>query len=62
MPGCGTTGVICVLRQLQEEFVAEKDLYFAFVILQETSQRVPRDVASQASRNELLYADEYGLL
>ena len=40
-----------VLRQLQKELVAEKkNLYFAFANLEDTSHRVPRDVASRPLR------------
>ena len=49
---CNYRHYIYVLRQLQEEFEAEKkDLYFAFVNLEDTFHRVPRDVALRALRN-----------
>ena len=43
-PGRGTTDAIFIARQIQEKFLAQKkDLWVAFVDLEKTFDRVPRD-------------------
>jgi len=59
MAGKGTTDAICIVRQLQEKLLAKKkDLWMAFVDLEKTFDRVPREVVWWALRklgvNELL--------
>ena len=45
VPGRGTTDAIFIVRQLQEKYIAaKKPLYFAFVDLKKTFDRVPRKV------------------
>ena len=45
MQGRGTTDAIFILRQLQEKhLVAGKPLYLAFIDLEKTFDRVPREV------------------
>ena len=45
VPGKGTVDAIFLVRQLQEKFLEKrKDLFFAFVDLEKTFDRVPREV------------------
>ena len=45
MSGRGTTGVIFIIRQIQEKHLAaNKPLYMAFVDLMKAFDRVPRNV------------------
>ena len=50
MPGKGTTGAIFIMRQVQEKHQAKKKLYYAFVDLEKTFDRVPREVVRWALR------------
>ena len=51
MPGRRTTNVIFILRQVHEKYLGKhKDLYFAFVDLEKTFDRVPRKVLWGALR------------
>ena len=51
MPGRGTTDAIFIVRQLQEKFLDKnKNLYFTFIDLEKTFDRVPRKVLSWAMR------------
>ena len=51
MPGKGTTDGIFILRQMQEKFIGKgKTLYFAFVDLEKTFDRVPREILWWALR------------
>ena len=51
MKGKGTTDAIVMARQMQENFrVKGKKLYFGFVDLEKTFDRVPRKVISSAMR------------
>ena len=51
MKGMGTTGAIFMARQMQENFrVKGKKLYFGFVDLEKTFDRVPREVISWTMR------------
>ena len=44
-PGKSTTDTIFILRQLKEKYVAKKrELWFAFVDLENAFDRVPREV------------------
>ena len=57
MPGKGTTDAIFIMRQVQEKHQAKKKkLYYAFVDLEKTFDRVPREVVRWALRK--LGADE----
>ena len=52
VPAKGTTDAIFVVRQLQEKYIAaNKLIYFAFVNLEKTFDRVPRKVLWWASRS-----------
>jgi len=52
MKGKGTTDAIFIVRQMQEKFRAKgKKLYFGFVDLEKTFDRVPREVIRWAMRN-----------
>ena len=60
VPGRGTTDAIFIIRQLQEKFLSMRDLdgknltlYFAFVDLENTFDRVPRKVLWWAMRSSL---------
>lgn len=45
IPGCGTTNVIFIFRQLQKKHLAKKkNFHFAFVDFEQTFDQVPRDV------------------
>ena len=49
IPGCGTTNVTFIFRQLQKKHLAKKfafskKVHFAFVDFQQTFDQVPRDV------------------
>jgi len=49
MPGKGTTDAIFTVRQMQEKYGCKgKKLYFAFVDLEKTFDRVPREVTRWA--------------
>ena len=49
MKGKGTTDAIFIVREMQEKFrVKEKKLYFGFVDLENTFNRVPREVIRSA--------------
>ena len=51
MPGCSTTDVIYILRQMQEKYLIRKrKIYFAFVDLEKTFDQVPRSVLWWAMR------------
>ena len=51
MPGCGTTDVIFILRQIQEKYIVEnRNLYCAFVDLEKAIDRVPRMILWWALR------------
>jgi Reverse transcriptase (RNA-dependent DNA polymerase) len=50
MEGRGTTDAIFIVRQLQEKFLAKKDLWMAFVDLEKDFDRVPREVLWWALR------------
>ena len=50
MFGCGTTDTIFILRQIQEKYLKESFLYFAFVDLEKAFTRVPRKVSWWALR------------
>ena len=56
MPGKGTTGVIFIMRQVQEKHQEKKKkLYYAFVNLEEAFDRVPREVWISGSFAQLWY-------
>ena len=58
MPGKGTTDVIFIMRQVQEKRqVKKRKLYYAFVDLKKSFDRVPRDVVTWALRK--LGVDEW---
>ena len=44
MPGRGSTDAIFILRQLQEEHLANRKFYFAFVDFEKAFNQVPRKV------------------
>ena len=52
LPGRGTTDAIFIVRQLQKKYIAAANirLYFAFIYLEETFDRVPRKVLWWALR------------
>ena len=52
LPGRGTTDAIFIVRQLQKKYIAAANmrLYFAFIYLEETFDRVPRKVLWGALR------------
>jgi len=51
MPWKGTTDAIFTVRQMQEKYVCKgKKLYFAFVYLEKSFDRVPREVIRWALR------------
>ena len=50
MPGRGTTDTIFILRQIQEKYIKNCNLYFAFVDLEKAFDRVPRKVLWWALR------------
>ena len=51
VPGKGTTDAIFLMRQVQEKHQAKKKkLYYAFVYLDKTFDRVPREVVRGALR------------
>ena len=51
VPGKGIVDVIFMMRQLQEKFLEKrKDLFFLFVELEKTFDRVPRKVVRWALR------------
>ena len=50
-PGRGTTDAIFIARQMQEMFLAKKqEVWKAFVVLEKTFDRVPREVVWWALR------------
>ena len=58
MPGKGTTGVIFIMRQVQEKHQAKKkNLYYAFLVSEKAFDRVPREVVRCALRK--LGGDEW---
>ena len=51
VPGKGTVDTIFMVRQLQEKFLEKrKDLFFAYVDLENASDREPREVVRWALR------------
>ena len=50
MPGKGTIDAIFIVRQLQEKYLGKKNLFFVFVDLEKTFDRVPRDIVRWAMR------------
>ena len=51
MPGCETTNLIFILRQLQVEYLAtKKNLHFAFLDVGKAFDQVPRDILWWALR------------
>lgn len=43
IPRCGTTNVIFILKQLQEKYLAIKNLYVVFIDLEKAFDGIPRD-------------------
>ena len=52
MPGKGTTDAIFIMRQVQENHQVKKKLYYLFVDLEKTFDRVPREVVRWTLRKD----------
>ena len=53
MPGRGTTDTICIVRQLQDKFLAKNKLYLGLVDLEKAFDWVPLELVQLALRKRV---------